>query len=354
MNAVLQRTTTVRGVCGTAVAGDRKKRLWSSSLPHLSVAFFLFPLRPPSASTLSGEYDLLFYFLTAVSVFFTVLIFAMIFYFMIKYRRKSEDEIPPFVPTSTALEVTWSVIPMGLCVIMFFWASSLYFRNAVPPRNAIEIFAVGKQWMWHLQHPDGTREINALHIPVGVPVKVTLTSEDVIHDFYIPAFRIKHDVLPGRYFDVWFQATTPGVCHLYCAQYCGTFHSSMIGWVYVMTPEDYANWQASATPAESMAEVGQRLFSQYGCDSCHLPDNSGRGPSLVGVYGHPQKLVDGRTVPADDALLRSSIVNPNSTLLPGYAPVMPSYQGQIDEEQLLQLIAYIKSLGPQERTSQGQ
>jgi cytochrome c oxidase subunit 2 len=311
---------------------------------------FIFPLRPADASTIAGDVDHLYFFLTAVTLFFTVLIFSLIFYFMVKYRRRSDDEIPEAVETSTALEVTWTVIPTLICAVMFVWSSSLYFRNSRPPMASTEIFVIGKQWMWHLQHPEGRREINELHVPVGVPVKLTMTSEDVIHDFSVPAFRIKKDVLPGRYSTIWFQATQTGTYHFFCAQYCGAEHSAMIGWVYVMSQSDYARWlSAGAGQSESMEAAGERLFTQLSCVTCHAKDNGGRSPSLVGLFGHDVTLRDGSTRLADEAYIRDAIVKPNSMPLRGYATVMPSFQGQINEEQLLQLIAYIKALGSEGR-----
>lgn len=313
-----------------------------------------FQLRPTEASSIARSVDHLFYFLTLVTLFFTVLIFGLIFYFMIKYRRRSDDEMPKPVETSLSLELAWTLIPTAICAVMFIWSSSLYFQNSRPPDASMEIFVVGKQWMWKLQHPEGVQEINALHVPVGVPVKLTMTSEDVIHDFYVPAFRIKKDVLPGRYDSIWFEANQIGTYHFFCAQYCGMEHSGMIGWVTVMSQSDYAKWLSGENSGETMAAAGERLFTQLGCVTCHVADKSGRCPSLVGLYGHPVKLRDGRTLTADEAYLRSAIINPNSMPLPGYTPVMPSFQGQIGEEQLIQLIAYIKSLGEQGRTKTAQ
>jgi cytochrome c oxidase subunit 2 len=317
----------------------------------LAVAAAAIPIHPPAASSIAEGVDQLHYFLTALTLFFTALIFAVIFFFMVKYRRRSEDEIPEETQEHLHLEIAWTVIPALICVVIFVWASSLYVQNARPPAASAEIFVIGKQWMWHIQHPEGPREIDELHVPVGVPIKLTMTSQDVIHDFYIPAFRVKKDVLPGRYSSLWFQATETGTYHLYCAQYCGAQHSMMIGWVYVMSPADYAAWLAGASTNESMADQGGRLFAQLGCASCHLPDGTGRGPSLVGHFGKEEKLKDGKTVLVDESLIREAIVNPNSVLLPNFAPIMPTYKGQVDEEQVLQLIAYVKSLGSQERTN---
>ncbi len=317
------------------------------------VAAWMIPLQPPAASTIAQGVDQLYLFLTAISVFFTVLIFGAIFYFMVKYRRRSEDEIPPATKDNLPLELTWTIIPSLICVGLFAWGSMLYVHNSRPPKSSMEIFVVGKQWMWHLQHTEGVREIDELHVPVGVPVKLTITSEDVIHDFYIPAFRVKKDAVPGRYSSIWFQATEVGTYHFYCAQYCGTNHSQMIGWVYVMSPNDYTAWLAASENTESMAQQGARLFDQYNCGACHLDNGTGRGPSLAGTFGKTQKLQNGESRLVDDAYIRQSIVNPNSILLPNYPPVMPTYQGQISEEQVLQLIAYVKSLGAEERTTNG-
>jgi cytochrome c oxidase subunit 2 len=311
------------------------------------------PLRPPAASTIADDVDKLHFFLTGLTLFFTVLIFGIIFYFMVKYRRKSEDERPPDIEGSLPLELTWTLIPAVLAAGVFVWGSSLYVRNSRPPTASTEIFVVGKQWMWHVQHPEGQREINELHVPVDVPVELTMTSQDVIHDFYIPAFRVKKDVLPGRYTSIWFQATKTGIYHLFCGQYCGADHAQMIGWIYVMTATDYANWLSGGAKNESMAQAGERLFNQLGCITCHVADGTGRGPSLVGLYGKPEKLRTGEARVVDETLIRQAIVTPNSVLLPDYPPIMPTFQGQINEEQVLQLIAYVKSLGSEKRETKG-
>lgn len=308
------------------------------------------PLRPPAASTIAENVDRLHYTLTAITLFFTALIFGCIFYFMIRYRRRSDDQQAEQIHGNIPLEVAWTGIPTLICAGLFIWSSALYVRNARPPSASTEIFIIGKQWMWHIQHSEGPREINELHVPVGQPVELTMTSQDVIHDFYIPAFRVKKDVLPGRYSSLWFQATKVGTYHLFCGQYCGTEHSQMIGWVYVMEPTDYAAWLAGGESNESMAQTGGRLFTQLGCSTCHISDNTGKGPSLAGEYGKPEKLRDGSTRVVDEGLIRQAIVNPNSVVLANYPPIMPTFKGQVDEEQVLQLIAYIKSLGVQERT----
>jgi cytochrome c oxidase subunit 2 len=320
-----------------------------SGMHSLAGAAAMMSLQPPAASSIADDVDKLYFVLTGITLFFTVLIFSIIFYFMIKYRRRSDDEIPEATHTPMALELTWTIIPSLICVVLFVWASELYVRNSRPPDASTEIFVIGKQWMWHLQHPEGPREINELHVPVGVPVKLTMTSQDVIHDFYIPAFRVKKDVLPGRYSSIWFEPTEVGTFHLFCAQYCGTNHSEMIGWVYVMSPKDYAAWLSGGEQTQPLAQQGQQLFIQFGCNTCHASEAGGRGPSLAGLYGKPQKLQSGETRVVDETMIRDAIFTPNSVHVPGYQPIMPTYQGQIDEEQMLQLIAYVKSLGPEER-----
>jgi len=305
-----------------------------------------FSLFPPRASTTAPQVDALYGYLVVISVAMTVLIFIFIGVFAFKYRRRSADEPPPRpIHGSIPLEITWSVIPFMFMLVMFAWGTKLYFENYTPPRDTLDIYVVGKQWMWKVQYPDGQREINELHVPTGRPVKLTLASEDVIHSFYLPAFRLKHDVVPGSYQTYWFEATEPGRYHIFCAEYCGTNHSRMIGWVTVMEPAEYQNWLAASASGSSMAEMGEKLFEQYGCITCHVTEQQSRAPSLRNVYGHPVQLADGRTVLADEAFIRESILNPNAKVVKGYKPnVMPVFQGQIGEEGLLQLMVYIKSL----------
>jgi cytochrome c oxidase subunit 2 len=307
-------------------------------------------LFPVQASTLAPEVDHLLYFLLAVTVFFTVLIFSAIFYLAIRYRRRSEHELPQVQHTGYTLEILWSVIPFGLTLVMFTWGASIFFTASKPPNNAIQIYAVGKQWMWKLEHIEGQREINELHIPVNTAVRLTMASEDVIHSFFVPAFRTKQDVVPGRYSTTWFTPTRVGKYHLFCAEYCGTNHSGMIGWVYVMEPEDYQNWLSGGASEGSMAENGKKLFEQLACNNCHKEDNSGRGPSLLGLFGKQVQLAGGATVKADEAYFRESILQPQAKIVSGFEPVMPTFQGLVTEEQLVQLVEYVKSLGPKPGT----
>jgi cytochrome c oxidase subunit 2 len=304
------------------------------------------PLFPEQASTIAPDVDHLLYFLLAVAVFFTVLIFTCILYFAIRYRRRSEQELPRVFHTGLTLEIVWSVIPFGLTMIMFTWGASIFFQESRPPNNAIDIYVVGKQWMWKLQHMEGRREINELHVPMGRAVKLTMTSEDVIHSFFVPNFRVKQDVVPGRYSTLWFEPTKPGKYHLFCAEYCGTKHSGMIGWIYVMEPQDYENWLSGGAPQGSMADAGHKLFEDLACSNCHKSDGSGRCPTLVGVFGRNVQLTGGGTVKADEAYIRESILQPAAKVVAGYQPIMPTFQGLVTEEGILQLIEYIKSQAP--------
>lgn len=303
-----------------------------------------FPFIPERASTVAGEVDALYFFMVGVSAFFSILIAVLIIFFAVKYHR-SRHPIPTQIEGSLPLEMTWIVIPFLIAMVMFGWGATTYFSISRPPRGALDIYVVGKQWMWKVQHPQGQREINELHVPVGRDVRLTMISQDVIHSFYVPAFRVKMDVLPGRYTTLWFHATRPGRYHLFCAEYCGTLHSGMIGSVVVLEPLQYQEWLAGGDRAGgTLAQSGQRLFQSLACDTCHRDDTTARGPSLVGVYGSQVRLADGRTVPADENYLRESILNPRAKIVAGFEPIMPTYQGQVNEEELMQLVEYIKSL----------
>jgi cytochrome c oxidase subunit 2 len=301
------------------------------------------PLWPDRASSFANNVDALYIFLIAVCGFFTLLVFALVAFFALKYRERPGREATQ-IEGSLALEATWTLIPFGLFMIMFVWGASVYMDEAQPPKNAMDIFVVGKQWMWKLQHPEGVREINQLHVPVGKDVRLTMISQDVIHSFFVPAFRIKQDVLPGRYTTLWFHPIKTGHYHLFCAEYCGTLHSGMIGEVVVMEPSEYAAWLSNGSAEGSMASSGEKLFQELGCSSCHRADTQGRGPDLAGTYGKPVMLDNGSTVVADDAYIRESIVNPGSKVAAGYKPIMPTYSGIVSEEQLLSLLSYVKSL----------
>ena len=303
------------------------------------------PIFPEQASTIAPNVDALYAFLVLVTAFFSLLIAVMIVYFAVKYRRRSEDHIPGPVHGGLALEITWSGIPLILSMIMFAWGARIFFIESKPPADSMEIYVTGKQWMWKLQHMEGQREMNELHIPVNRNIKLTLTSEDVIHDFFVPAFRTKTDVVPGKYTTEWFKATKVGAYHLFCAEYCGTRHSNMIGTVYVMEPADYANWLASGGAQGSMAQKGEALFQQFGCMNCHQTDGQGRCPNLIGVYGKPVRTNHG-VVMADSSYIRESILTPGAKIVEGYENIMPTFQGIVSEEGLQQLIEYVKSIAP--------
>ncbi|HEV7302343.1 MAG TPA: cytochrome c oxidase subunit II [Tepidisphaeraceae bacterium] len=302
-----------------------------------------FRLFPKQASNFAPEMDALYFFLTAVSLFFTVLIFGLLIFFVIKYRRKHVDEYPEQLPTNMVLELTWTFIPLLIALVMFFWGAKLFVRMSNIPQNAMEIAVTGKQWMWNVQHPTGKREKNELHVPLGRPVKLRMTSEDVIHSFALPAFRAKHDVVPGRYTEMWFTPTEAGTYYLFCTEYCGTLHSGMVGRLVVMGEQEYAAWLTNSVADEAPHLAGAKLFEQFSCITCH----GQQAPTLANIYGTPRRVVrGGKTVEvfADEDYVRRAILNPQAELVEGYPPLMPTYQGILTEDQVNQLIAYVKSL----------
>jgi cytochrome c oxidase subunit II len=304
--------------------------------------FQTFPLWPQRASSMAGNVDALFIFLLTLCGFMCIAIFIMILVFAAKYRRTQTRQAEQ-IEGSNALELTWTGVPLFIFLGIFLWGGVIYFLEGRPPDDSAEIYTVAKQWMWKFQHLEGQREINALHVPLGRDIKMIMTSQDVIHSFYVPAFRIKQDVLPGRYTVAWFRATRAGTYHLFCAEYCGTSHSGMIGEVVVMEPAEYEQW-LSGGPAAPLPEAGKQLFMSLGCNTCHRFDTQGRGPNLIGIYGKPVQLEDGRTVIADDNYIRESVLAPAAKIVAGFKPIMPTFQGLVSEEQLNALLAYIKSL----------
>ncbi len=310
---------------------------------------------PEEASTYAGPYDLLFLALTILTVVFTFLVLGFLIFLAIRYRRGARVDRSRPISHDIRLELTWSIIPLLLGLGVFAWAAVLFPSVYRPPANAEEIFVIGKQWMWHIQHPNGIRENNELHVPTGRPFKLTMISQDVIHSFFIPAFRVKRDVIPGRYTTAWFQATKPGKYHIFCAEYCGTNHSEMTGYVYVLTPEDYQRWVENNGPSGeapgstavlTMAEAGHQLYTQLACGTCHDPDALNRGPLLEGIYGTQGKLPNGQPAPVDNTYIREWLLNPSERLSQKYQQSMPSYKGQLTEFQILQLAACIQSLRP--------
>ncbi|HLX73115.1 MAG TPA: cytochrome c oxidase subunit II [Terriglobales bacterium] len=302
-----------------------------------------FPIWPVRAATSASNLDALFIFLLLVTGMVTILIFILVTLFALRYRHDQVEKATPIMG-SLALETTWSLVPFGIFLIFFVWGAVIYFGERTAPADSMDVYVVAKQWMWKLEHADGQREINELHVPVDRDVKLIMTSQDVIHSFFVPAFRLKQDVLPGRYTTLWFHAIRPGTYHLFCAEYCGTQHSGMIGSIIVLNPADYEAWLSGGGGEGSLASTGQKLFQQLGCGSCHRSDTQGRGPNLVGVFGKPVLLEDGRTVTADENYIRESILNPGAKIVAGFKNIMPSFQGVVNEEQLLSLIAYVKSL----------
>jgi len=301
-----------------------------------------FPLWPQRASSMAGNVDALYIFLLIVSGMMTLLIFTALIYFAARYRHRRSvpaEQIEGSIP----LELTWSIIPMCVFMAIFLWSAVVFFHLRTPPRDSTEVYVVAKQWMWKLEHAEGQREINELHVPVGRDVKLIMTSQDVIHSFFVPDFRMKQDVVPGRYTVAWFRATKPGTYHLFCTQYCGTQHSSMIGYIIVMEPAQYEAWMSGGSTGP-LSATGEKIFAELGCSTCHRSDGQGRGPNLQGVFGRPVALEDGRTVTADENYLRECILDPGAKRVKGFQPIMPTFQGLVSEEQLNALVAYVKSL----------
>ena len=310
-----------------------------------------FPLFPPEASTVAPQSDALYFFMVLVSLIGLTIVVLLIVAFSILYSKKRHPEAVQ-IEGSTILETTWTIIPLGLFLVMFVWGALLYFRIYTPPANAMNIYVVGKQWMWKAEHPGGQHEINALHVPVGQPIQLTLISQDVFHSFSVPAFRVKREAIPGRYNTVWFEATKTGTYHLFCTQYCGTNHSQMVGDVIVMTPDDFKAWLGGSTSGNSLAQDGERLFSSLSCGACHNTRPDARGPSLASVYGAKLTLSTGQTITVDDAYLREAILNPSQHLTQGYAAIMPTYQGQVSEEGVFALIEFIRNMKSDYRVEQ--
>jgi len=310
------------------------------------------PLFPEQASTFAWQVDSLYFYLVAVSIAFTVPIVLAIFIFAMKYRAKEKYGSGAEIHGSMVLETTWSIIPFIVSMTIFLGGAILFFEQYTPPENAMSVYVVGKQWMWKIQHESGQREINELHVPVDTDIKLIMTTEDVIHDFGLPEFRTKADIVPGRYTYLWFQATKPGKYHLFCQEYCGLNHSGMGGWVYVMEQKDFDAWLSGNASGQTPVEMGKDLFeNKLGCASCHAGGPQQRGAKLEGLYMSTVHLTGGGTVVADDNYIRNSIENPASQVVEGYQPIMPTFKGQVTEEQLNALVAYVKSLTPGAPTS---
>ncbi|HKO20493.1 MAG TPA: cytochrome c oxidase subunit II [Acidobacteriaceae bacterium] len=310
-------------------------------------------LFPREASTIAPYMDELYLFLIGITIVGLALVMVLIFGFSYRYRKQVHP-VAEQIEGSTLLEATWTIIPLGIFLVTFVWGAFLYFRIYTPPTNSMNIYIVGKQWMWKAEHPGGQHEINELHVPVGRPVQLTLISQDVFHSYSLPEFRVKREVIPGRYTTVWFEATNPGTYHLFCTQYCGTDHSRMIGEVTAMLPEDYKRWTEQSTSGMSLAQNGERIFASMGCNACHSGNPAARGPNLAGVYGSKIQLANGSVQLADEAFIRDTILNPSQHVPAGYAPIMPTYKGQISEDGLIDLVEYLKQLNTNYRVQQTQ
>ena len=311
------------------------------------------PFLPEAASALASKVDALLVAVTLMTGIVALAVVVLIIVFALKYRHGADvprDRAPEPIQRRIRrrMEIAWVAVPLLLFIAVFGWGATLYFDHAAPPADALEIFVVAKQWMWKLQHVTGQREIDELHVPSGIPVKLVMTSQDAIHSYFVPAFRVKQDVLPGRYTVLWFTATRPGEYHLFCAEYCGTDHSRMIGKVVVLEPAAFQRWLEVNNAEPAMATRGESLFRQLGCSGCHGAHAAVRAPPLEGLYGRQVPLKGGRTAIADDRYLRDSILLPHKEIAAGYDPVMPSFAGQVSDPELLDLIAYIRRLATKE------
>lgn len=322
--------------------------------------------RPPAASAFAEDVDRLFFALVTLTLFFSFVVAGLLIFFAVRYRRGNRVDRSRPLSHNTILELTWSMGPLFLALCIFFWAAKLFAGVFSPPKNAKEVFVIGKQWMWHLQHTDGIRENNELHLPVGEPVKLVMISQDVIHAFYVPEFRVQRQVEPGHYTEMWFTPTQTGRFHLYCNMYCGTQHSEMGGWVYVMSKPDYQKWAASGgahptavgggpTGVTTLAQQGYALYQQNQCESCHGDEavRRGRGPSLVNIYGKVRTLTDGRKLTADDGYFRNVMLYPNENVLAGWPAGMPSYKNVLTESQVIAINAYLKTLDGKPKPNEG-
>ncbi|HLJ94060.1 MAG TPA: cytochrome c oxidase subunit II [Gemmataceae bacterium] len=299
---------------------------------------------PQEASTTARDVDIFLYFLISVCGSVGLLVAFLLIYFSIRYRRRPGHLPLPSVRTNVPLELFWTLTPVGIFMVFFVWGATIYFGAYRAPDDATVIYGQGKQWMWKFQHPEGQREINELHVPIGRPIKVLLTSEDVIHSFFVPDFRVHMDVLPDRYTSTWFQPTVAGTYHLFCSQYCGTNHAGMVGTVYVLKPADYQEWLNSHSEG-SLALEGRKVFLKYRCISCHSADEHARAPVLENLYGSRVRLNNAESVIADEGYIRESILYPGAKIVAGWQNLMPSFKGQVSEEEIIELIAFIKALG---------
>lgn len=302
---------------------------------------------PEQSSTIASEVDALYYFIFYLSIFFFVLVTGGSFYFAWKYKKKGKDTFTQGLAHNTSLEIFWTVVPTILVFVVFVWGFKTYLKMQVPPSNAIEIKVTGQKWFWTFAYPQGVVTTNELVVPVNKPVNLLMSSKDVIHSFYIPNFRLKNDVLPNRYSALWFEATQEGEFNLFCAEYCGTSHSDMIGKIKVLSEADYELWLASSSGTSDLPpdKWGEELYTSKACFTCHTIDgNAGVGPTFKGIFGRQEKMTDGSTVTVDENYIRKSILEPQAQVVEGFQPVMPTYQGVLKDAEIDALIAYLKTL----------
>ncbi len=318
---------------------------------------FNFPISPEQASNFAPESDAIFYTLTILTVVFTLLVAGLVMFFVIKYREGTKADRSRPIYEHLPLELGMTIIPTVLGLVMFFFGANLFIKMRTPPKDAMDVYIVGKQWMWHAQHaPSGVRENNELHVPVGKPVRLTMISQDVIHAFYVPEFRIQYMVVPGRYTTQWFTATKPGVYHIFCNMYCGGQHSEMGGYVYAMEPKEYAKWLANGgndIKPMTMEQRGAVAYDRLACGNCHEAKDTARAPTLYGLFGRTRKFTNGTSQAADDVYFRRSLIDPHEVLNEGYDNTMSAYN-DVSEEEILNLAAYVKSLGTSNEPKAGQ
>jgi cytochrome c oxidase subunit 2 len=302
---------------------------------------------PGQSSTIANEVDSLFYFIFYLSIFFFVLVTGGSFYFAWRYRKKGKDTFTTGLSHNTSLEVFWTVVPTILVFIIFVWGFKTYLKMNIPPENALQIKVTAQKWFWGFSYPQGATTTNEIVVPVNKPVNLLMSSQDVIHSFYVPGFRVKMDVIPNRYSTLWFQPTEQGEFDLFCTEYCGKGHSEMIGKVRVVSDQEYQSWLDSNTGENDLPpdEWGAQLYKSKACFTCHSIDGTPNvGPTFKGVFGSTAELTDGSTVTVDENYIRQSILEPQSQIVAGFQPVMPTFQGQLKEAEIDALIAYLKTL----------
>jgi len=307
---------------------------------------------PEAASNLASKVDGLLLVITFISIFFFVLISAVLIYFAVKYRRKSDDEETPYITGNQTLEIIWTVIPSILLILLFVYGFVVYKDMRTPPKDAVDITVTGKQWLWTFEYYDGKKTLNELYVRLNRPVRMIMRADDVLHSFFVPAFRVKQDLMPGRYTQLWFTPTKIGTFDIFCAEYCGTGHSAMLGKVIVLSPEAYDIWEkgvavdgGEAVASLPPAELGEKLYKGKGCNACHSVDGSVViGPSFKGLYERTGELEDGASYRADENYIRQSILEPQEQIVEGFQPVMPSFKGILSDAEITAIIAYMKTL----------